>query len=276
MKNISEVLQLSTKFLQDRGIEKPKRLAEELLAWVLGMKRMDLYLQFDRPVEEKELAALREPLKRASKGEPVEYILGEIEFANCKISVDKRVLIPRPETEILVEMIKKSAKGSVIWDICTGSGCIGIALKKALGSQVVLVDICPNALEVARKNAIQNGVDVEIVQGDFLEPLKGRKADIVVCNPPYITTKELLSLSPSVLDYEPIKALDGGERGTLFYERLAALLPSHLNPGAQVYLEIGSDQGALVKEIFKGGPWTKMSLEKDWARHDRFFFLEMQ
>jgi release factor glutamine methyltransferase len=276
VKTIAEVLQLSSKFLADRSVENPKRLAEDLLGWVLKLKRMDLYLQFDKPVEEAELAAMREPLKRCAKGEPVDYIIGEVSFAGCQIFVDNRVLIPRPETEILVEKVKKSAKEGVIWDLCTGSGCIGISLKKALGFPVVLVDCSSDALAVAKKNAEANGVDVELVQGDFLTPMAGRMADVVVCNPPYIATKEILNLSSSVRDYEPNLALDGGESGSVFYERLAADLPKHLNPGAQVFLEIGTDQGELVKEIFKNGPWAKMLLEKDWAGHDRFFFLEKQ
>lgn len=276
MKTISEVLQLSAKFLQDGGVERPRRIAEDLLAWILKMKRMDLYMQFDRPVDEKELADLREPLKRCAKGEPIEYIFGEVEFAGCKIFVDKRVLIPRSETEILVERIIKTAKGSVIWDICTGSGCIGIALQKALGATVTMVDYSKEALEVAHRNALENGADVEILEGDLLAPVKGRKADLVVCNPPYISTTELLTLSSSVRDFEPMAALDGGVDGALFYERLAAELPFHLNPGAQVFLEIGSAQGALIEKIFHDGPWKHKSLEKDWAGHDRFFFLEMQ
>jgi release factor glutamine methyltransferase len=276
VKSISEVLQLSAKFLEDRGVDRSRRMAEELLAWILKSKRLDLYMQFDRPVDEAELSLLREPLKRCAKGEPLEYIFGEVIFSDCKIFVDKRVLIPRPETEILVEKIKQMAKGSVIWDICTGSGCIGIALKKALGSSVTLIDFSAEALDVARRNAVENCVDVEILEGDLLEPLKGRKADVVVCNPPYISKGELLTLSPSVRDFEPMAALDGGGTGLLFYERLAASLPAYLNAGAQVFLEIGSGQGELVKKIFLEGPWQKMRLEKDWAGHDRFFFLEMQ
>jgi release factor glutamine methyltransferase len=276
VKTLAEVLQLASKFLQDRGIENPKRMAENLVGAHLKMKRMDLYLQFDKPIGDAELASLREPLKRCAKGEPIDYIIGEVEFSGCAISVDRNVLIPRPETEILVEKVKTGARGGVIWDLCTGSGCIGIALKKALDAQVVLVDCCPKALAVASKNAKANGVEIEILQGDFLKPLLGRKADLVVCNPPYIPSGEIGGLAPSVRDYEPILALDGGVAGLDFYRRLAADLPPFLNPKAQVFLEIGAGQGEAIKEIFQGGPWSKISLEKDWAGHDRFFFLEMQ
>lgn len=279
MKTISEVLSLSAKFLQDRGIERSKRLAEDLVAATLQMKRMDLYLQFDRPVEDEELASLREPLKRCGKGEPLEYILGEVEFSGCQIFVDKRVLIPRPETEILVELIKKQTSGGVIWDICTGSGCIGIALKKHFATgdtTVAMIDCSADALAVARRNAAVNQVEVELLLGDLLEPVQDRKADLVVCNPPYITADEYLTLSSSVRDFEPIEALVGGDRGTEFYERLALQLPARLNPKARVFFEIGTGQGEALKDIFKTGPWSEIRLEKDWAGHDRFFFLEMQ
>lgn len=271
MKTIAEVIQLSAQFLSSRNVERAKRLSEELLASVLNVKRLDLYMQFDRPVTEKELAQMREPLKRCAKGEPLEYVLGVVEFAGCKISVDSRVLIPRPETEIMVEKIKKKLKGKVVWDLCTGSGCIGIALKKALDVKVTLSDISEDALAVARKNA--EGLDIEILQGDLLAPFVGRMADAVVCNPPYITSAEYLELAPSVRDFEPTGALVGG---TAFYERLAKELPDYLNPGGQVFLEIGAAQGPAVKEIFSRGPWALLELEKDWAGHDRFFFLEKQ
>jgi len=273
VKAVGEVIQLSTKFLQERGVDRARRLVEELLAHALRVKRMDLYLQFDKPVEEKELAQLRDPLKRLVKGEPLEYILGEVEFGGCKIKVDSRVLIPRPETEILLEHILKRIKGRKVWDLCTGSGCLGIALKKARPDlDVTLSDLSVEALSVARKNA--EGVELELLQGDLLAPFQGQKADVILCNPPYISTNEYLNLQPSVRDFEPKMALVGGDRGTEFYERLARDLPLFLSDKGQVFLEIGTGQGAVIQEIFKGGPWTSLQVEKDWAGHDRFFFLE--
>jgi len=274
VKSIGELIQLSTSFLEERGIDRAKRLAEQLIAHKLGLKRLDLYLQFDKPIEEKEFAELREPLKRLSKSEPIEYILGEVDFFGCKIEIDNRVLIPRPETEILVEHILKRVKGPVVWDVCTGSGCIGIALKKARPElQMSVSDLSADALTLAAKNALENKVDVELVQGDLLSPFRG-KADVVICNPPYISTSEYLNLQPSVRNFEPKMALVGGESGIEFYERLARELPPFLNDGAQVFLEIGCAQGPRIQEIFKGGSWRLMHLEKDWAGHDRFFFLE--
>ncbi len=277
MKSLGEVLQLSTSFLQERQIPKARRLAEELIAGALKMKRIDLYMQFDQPVEERELASLRDWLKRCAKGEPVEYIVGEIDFYGCNLQIDSRVLIPRPETEILVDLIVKQKPTGICWDLCTGSGCIGLGLKKAVPElKVVLSDLSEGALAVAEANAKRNGLDVELRKGDLLEPFQGQKADLIVANPPYITSKEYLDLSPSVRDFEPALALVGGERGTELYERLSVDLPDKLNPGGRVYFEIGTGQGEVLKKIFAGGPWVRSEVEKDWAGHDRFFFLEKQ
>jgi release factor glutamine methyltransferase len=255
-------------------------VAEDLLAHVLKCKRIDLYLQYDRPLVENELALMREFVKRAGVQEPIDYLIGEVDFFGCKISVDKRVLIPRPETEILVDLIVKKIEfpeGKVLWDICTGSGCIGISLKKRLPElEVSLSDLSSEALFLASQNRQKNQVEVEICQGDLLEPFVGRKADFIVCNPPYIQLSEYFLLDASVKDFEPRGALVGGERGTEFYERLERELPPLLNHGASVFFEIGSGQGATLKKIFSSSIWTSQQVHLDWSGKERFFFLEMQ
>jgi release factor glutamine methyltransferase len=273
MKTLGEVLRLSADFLAKKGIEKGRRITEELLSATLGTPRLDLYLQFDKPIEESELVLVREKLKRCAGGEPVQYVIGEVSFYGAQIQVDSRVLIPRPETEILVGMIAKQVSGGTLWDLCTGSGCIGIALKKAKPSlDVTLTDVSKEALALATANAKLNDVEVTCLEGDLLQPLQGKKADIVVCNPPYISASEYFHLHRCVRDFEPKGALIGGERGIEFYERLASELPTHLNPGARLFLELGTGQGEAVKQVFGG----RGRVEKDWAGHDRFFFLEMQ
>jgi release factor glutamine methyltransferase len=270
MKTIGEVIQLSADYLSPRKIERPKRAAEDLLSHVLKLKRMELYLQFDKPVVEAELEILRKLLARAGKGEPLQYVLGEVDFYGCKIKIDPRVLIPRPETEILVDLIAKRLNKGVLWDICTGSGSIGIALKKAHPElQVTLSDISSHALALAAENAKLNDVDVALLQGDLLSPFKGQKADIIVCNPPYISQEEYLQLDPSVRDYEPKLALVGGESGIEFYERLAREMPAYLNPGGQAFFEIGSTQGPVLQKLFPEG-----ELLNDWAGHPRFFIWQ--
>ncbi len=286
MKSLGEVLKLSTSFLEERKIDRPRRSAEDILAFVLKCKRMDLYMQFDRPIVENELAAVRELIKRRAKGEPLEYLFGEAEFhtadGGCRIKIDRRVLIPRQETEILADLIVKRLKprdlsGLQLWELCTGSGYLGISLKKSLpGLSVTLSDISKDAIALASENAKANGAEVEILEGDLLAPFKGRSADFVVCNPPYVSESEFLNLDPSVRDYEPRIALVGGERGTEFYERLSRELPPFLKPKAEVFFEIGSNQGEAVKQIFSDPIWTSSQIINDWAGHPRFFFLEKQ
>jgi len=280
MKTVGEILMMSAQFLKERNCPRYRRDAEDLIAHALRLKRIDLYTLHDRPVQEQELELLRLFLKRAGKGEPVEYILGEVFFYDCRIAVGPGVLIPRPETEILVDqackMLRKS-KEMTVWDLCTGSGCIGVAVKKSCPHlRVSLSDFSGKALEFASLNAKNNAVDVEILNGDLLIPFAGRKADVVFCNPPYISSKEFLALDPSVRDFEPKEALVGGEDGLFFYRSLARALPEHLNPRAKVFFEIGAGQGEAVLMLFTDSAWKSARVEKDWAGKDRFFFLEFE
>jgi release factor glutamine methyltransferase len=253
-----------------------------LLSAALGMQRMDLYLYFDRPLVEEELERMRQWIKRAATHEPVEYILPSVSFYHTELALSPAVLIPRQETEILVDKICKQfssqdLEGKQVWDICTGSGCMGIALKKRFpGAYVVLADLSTAALEVATANAARNQVDVESVCSDLLSALKGRKADIVVSNPPYISSKEYEALSPSVRLFEPAIALVAGDKGLDYYERLKRDLPEHLNHQAKIFLEIGAGQGSDLLALFSEPHWVKRTIEKDWAGHDRFFFLEFE
>lgn len=278
MKTLGEVLPLSSRFLSDRKIDRSRRLVEELLSSLLRCKRIDLYMQFDRPLDDSELATLREWLKRAAKHEPVEYIVGEIDFFGCTIKTDPRGLIPRQETELLVERIANQIKEQkIIWDVCTGSGCIGISLKKKFPNlEVSLSDLSVDAISLAKENGEKNGVEVKFCVGDLFAPFLGKKADLIVCNPPYISSGEYLKIDSSVRDFEPKMALVGGEYGVDFYERLAADLPDYLNDGGMVFLEIGATQGSRVKEIFASPIWKRIEVFQDLSGKDRFFFLEKQ
>ena len=252
-----DVIQHSASFLEKKGIENPKRSAEEVIADALSKKRLDLYMEFDRQLDPDELAKCREVVKRRATGEPAAYIAGKVEFAGVTLEVDRSVLIPRPETEILIE--KMGHLEGVLWDVCTGSGAIGIALKKKFPNlTVVLSDI---AVEMARKNAKLNEVEVEILQGDLLEPFEG-ECDILVCNPPYVLDYE--ALPREVKEFEPRRALEGGYS---FYERLAK---EKQRVRSKIWLEIGMGMGRRVQEIFGGGV-----VEPDWAGHDRFFSLDL-
>lgn len=277
MKIVSEVLQLCTAYLKERNVDRARRLSEELLSHVLKLKRIDLYLQYDRPLEEKELVSLREALQRLGKGEPLEYILGEVSFFGSHLRIDRRVLIPRPETEILVDMISRNRPQGIVWDVCTGSGCIGIALKKRFPElDVTVSDISSEVLALAQENAQTNGVALSFLQGDLLEPFEGQQADLIVCNPPYVTEDEYERLDSSVRDFEPRLALVGGKSGLEFYERLAASAGSFLKKGGRLYLEIGHLQGSSVSKIFNNSSWVNPELMRDWSGKERFFSLEKQ
>src|SRR3990167_1774538 len=272
MKTAGEILKLSIEYLSSKNMDRARRISEDLLAHALNLTRMELYVQYDRPVEEKELSMFREQLKRSLKEEPVQYILGEVEFYNCLIAVDPRALIPRPETQLLVDMIVPSVQKETLWDLCTGSGCIGIALKKANPKlNVILSDISAEALSLARENAVRNEVEVQCVQGDLFEPFRGGKADVIVCNPPYIAASEYSKLEPSVRNFEPKLALVAGEKGIEFYERIQRDIDAYLNPKGTLYLEIGESQGKQLFALFPSG-----ELLNDWAGRPRFFIYRRQ
>jgi release factor glutamine methyltransferase len=280
--SIGEVLSKASAFFADHRIERPRRSAEDLLSSILKMKRLDLYLQFDRPLIEFEMAQMRSMMKRCISGEPISYIMGEVEFMGCSIRVTPDVLIPRHETEILVDLAIKKIKerdpaNRVLWDICTGSGCIGLGIKRACPAlSVVLSDICPRAIAMASMNRDNNHLVADVRAGDLLQPFLDEQADFVICNPPYVSTKEFDLLEKSVREFEPSQALLAGEKGTDFYERFSHELPRFLRPGAQIFFEIGHTQGAIVLEIFGRPPWRSLQIHKDWAGHDRFFFLEIE
>jgi release factor glutamine methyltransferase len=163
-----------------------------------------------------------------------------------------------------------------IWDIGCGSGCLGIAIKKKRADcVVVLSDLSQEAVAVATRNAQRNGAEVAVRQGDLCTPFRGEKADIVVCNPPYVSEVDYGTLEPEVRDFEPKGALVGGQEGTEVYERLAQELPAYLNPGAKVYLEIGAGMGEKLKKLFMHHGWSA-NLLYDWSSHDRFMRLELQ
>ena len=247
---------------------------EELLATLLNKKRLELYFDYDAPLEEKELETYRNWIKRKGNKEPLAYILGEVEFLNLQLKVTPETLIPRQETEILASLIGKALPPTplTIWDLCTGSGCLGLSLKdQRPDCSVTLSDISREALAVARDNALRNELAVEMVHGDLLAPFKGKTCDVVVCNPPYVTVEAYEELEDEVRLFEPKRALVGGVD---FYQRLSHDLPTYLKPQAQIFFEIGEDQGEVLHQIFDQSHWKQKRCEKDWAGRDRFFFLE--
>ncbi len=279
MQTISEILQKSTEELLASGLFDARLSAEYLLAHVLGCKRMDLYLRYDQPLEEKEVRDFHAFLERRKKREPVAYLCGRLPFYHLELEVNADVLIPRPETELLVDKVvdflkKQELRGKVFVDLCSGSGCIGIAIKKSFPDlRVVLSDISRPSLEVAQRNALKNGVDVEFHQGDLLEGFCD-KAHFLCCNPPYVSEEEIKDLEDDVKKYEPLIALIARSFGYEFYERLSKSLPRYLHKGSKIFFEIGSSQKERILQIFNHTPWHVQQFFSDWNGKDRFFFLE--
>ncbi len=275
MITLIEIIKRSANYLAQHGIESPRPAAEEVIADALNMKRLDLYLQFDRPLTDSELPALRSAIARRAKHEPTAYIAGKLTFAGIELKVDQSVLIPRPETEILVETIAQTLQempleNKALWDMCCGSGCIGLALKTRFPQLTVcLSDMSPEALATAQNNA---QVEVRFKQGNLFAPFVGEKCDFFVCNPPYVTEKEFAQLSSEVKDWEPKTALVSGPTGLEYYARIATDLRSHLNPSGLAWLEIGAGQGPSVQALFEAKGW-QCQIKPDWSGHDRFCLL---
>lgn len=277
MKTVRSLVELSTQFLTNKGITSARRQSEDLLAFCLGVKRLDLYLDYDRPVEEAEVDQFRSFIKQKGERRPFEYIVGRSAFLGLELSVNSDVLIPRQETEVCLDHVLKEydLSGKVVWDIATGSGCIGLACKKQFPTaHVTLSDISPEALNVAKHNAAQNSLEVGVLEGDLLTPFQGKKADIVFCNPPYISQEAYEALEPEVKVFEPKGALVAPNKGLACYQKLAQELPAYLTSSAHVFLEIGFDQAGEVANIFSASYWKSVSYVMDLAGVQRFISLE--
>ncbi|MBN1781057.1 peptide chain release factor N(5)-glutamine methyltransferase [bacterium] len=281
-----DVLKEAAGFLNARGIDNARPDAERLLAHILGLSRVDLYLQFEKPLSTGEREAYKERLRRRAAHEPLQYILGGTEFMSLDFLLNPGVLIPRPETEILVEksmeiaaLRLKNLQPIHILDIGTGSGCIAVSLAVHLQqSHIHALDRESEALDLAKKNAVLHGVDERITfsAADIrtLEaPPDNTLFDLIVSNPPYIRTGDIPGLAPEIAEYEPVQALDGGTDGLDFYRRFQILLPAWLGPQGAAVLEIGADQGAEVRNIFQQGPWASVEIVKDLAGLDRVAVL---
>ncbi len=273
MMTVLEVLNAATSYLQKQGVESPRLNAEHLLAHSLGMpRRMDLYLAFDRPLGEKDRAPLRDLVKRRSEGVPLQHLLGTVEFLGREFLCDARGLIPRPETEELVELVLKAATSAMSFlDVGTGSGAIALSLAlEKPEARVTACDFSPQALALAAENCARHGLEerVGLIESDLLASVEG-SFDVVVANLPYIPTAEISGLSREVLQ-DPLSALDGGDDGLRLIERLADQLPKHLSPGGLLALEIGHDQSDKVLSMLKDRGFQEVLAHADHQGCNRF------
>ena len=251
------------------GIEEAKLDARLLLEELCGTDRNDLLVHGDRPVTEQQENSYVNYIELRSRHIPLQHITGYQEFMGLRFKVTPDVLIPRQDTETLVEEALKAAKpGMNILDMCTGSGCVLISILKNVDAKGIGYDISKQALNVAKENAKRNHVVCEFERSDLFENVDGTY-DIIVSNPPYIPTEVIHTLMPEVKEFEPMEALDGMEDGLHFYRRIVREAKEHLAKGGYLMLEIGHDQGASVSEMLEYGGYAEVRVIKDLARNDR-------
>lgn len=265
-----EAVEFGTKCLTDAGVPDAALDAWYLLQMVCKIERSYYYVHGEEDITQDAQKEYEIAVQKRAEHIPLQYIIGEQEFMGLRFKVNSNVLIPRQDTETLVEQVLKIVKpGMKVLDLCTGSGCVLISvLKNAPELTGMGSDISKTALLVAKENAKLHEVDAEWVRSDLFDNIT-ETFDVIMENPPYIPTGEILSLMPEVRDFEPENALDGGADGLDFYRKITGQVKDYLNPGGYVYMEIGYDQGEAVSELMRNAGFTEVEVIKDLARNDR-------
>ncbi len=283
MLTVLESLQLSTEYLEKKGIESARLNAELLLAEILGCKRIDLYLKFDQPLKGNEIDRYRELIVRRGKFEPLQYITGKAEFFGLTFKVNNNVLIPRPETELIVESVVERFKDKdalKILDIGSGSGNIAVSLAKYLEKcSVVSIDTSDEIKSLAEENALQNGVNGKIcfVKADLnTYSTCGVPFDVVISNPPYVSMADYLEIQREVREFEPANAVTDFSDGLTFYKLISSKLNYILKPGGSVYLEVSKGQAAIVAGILEATQIVNIGFIKDYQQIDRIVYGELK
>ncbi len=281
MLTLIDMLRRSEEYLRKHGVPEARRNAELLASHVLGKSRLDLYLEHERPLEKGEIDRLRDVLTARKARKPLQYIFGEAEFFGLSLDVDENVLIPRPETELLVEEALKSlgemtGEKKIVYDIGTGSGCIAVSIAKNCEDCAVYAsDVSAEALKTASGNAAKNGVSDRILflLGPDLEAFRNSsapKADVIVSNPPYVSESEMEGLEPEVRDYEPLQALNGGPDGLDVIRRIVEESPGMMRPGGELLLEVGMGQsGKVAAYISSRGRYGGAEIRRDYQGIER-------
>ncbi len=279
MQPLLEILRKTTDFLRTKGVENARLDAEVLVAHALKLRRMDLYLQFERLLSDAELDAIRPLVKRRGQREPLQHILGETDFFDLKLKTDRRGLIPRPETELLLELVTQSvsAAPSRILDLGTGTGAIALALAKFWPeAAVVAVDRSADALALARENAQKLSLAdrVVFVESDWFGALAGQAPfDLIVSNPPYLSAAEVAAAEPEVREHDPVTALVAERDGRAALETIIRSAPRYLAAGGLLALETGIDQHAALTSFAQENGYTAIDSKRDLTDRDRFLLL---
>lgn len=282
MKTWRELVALGADYLSQKGVPDAAVAMEELMGRLLGCGRGFLEPHFQKIPSERYVAAMRRAMSRLVAGEPLQYVLGEWDFRRLTLKCDRRALIPRPETEELVTRVlafldarPADLPPPVVVDVGTGSGCIVLSLAREFGRDAAFLglDVSPAAVSLATENAVKCGLEgkVKFVVADGLDDFdEPQSIDVIVSNPPYVSTAECETLDPRIRDFEPRGALDGGAQGLDFYERFISDALNLLKPGGAVFFEIGDGQGEAVRKLFFDAGFDDMKIEKDYAGHDRY------
>lgn len=274
---VIKLLNWTQEFFEKKHIDGARLDAEILLARVLQCERIFLYVNFEKPLTKAELAEYKALIVKRASGQSVAYVLGEKHFMDFNLKVNKHVLVPRPETELLVEFVleKSDEKDLCVLDMCTGSGAIGIALAKYRSNwQITSTDISAEALAVARENADTQQVAAQInfMQSDMFKNLPVAKYDIIVANPPYIPLSDRDKLAPEVL-CEPHTALFAQDEGLYFYKIIASQAGLYLSEAGAIFLEYGIEQAQAIVDIFKAQGYSQFEIRKDYAGIDRMLYI---
>ncbi|HUV40199.1 MAG TPA: peptide chain release factor N(5)-glutamine methyltransferase [Sedimentisphaerales bacterium] len=280
-RTVGKVLNQITEYLMRKGIESPRLTAELLVSGALGVGRIDLYTRPETVLDDRAWAQLQDLAKRAGQNEPVEYLLGKTEFYFLEMIVEHGCVIPRPETELLVEkaieFLRDRPGQQLVCDLCTGSGCVAVAIAcNCPNVRLIATDISAEAIDVAGRNIEKYHLkdQITLLQGDLFEPLKqggtDSKYDLIVSNPPYVSTAEYEDLEENVRNYEPKEALLAGADGLDVHSRIIESANMFLKPDAALMLEIGYKQGQAVRQLLeKTAVFQYVGIAKDFSGHDR-------
>jgi release factor glutamine methyltransferase len=285
---IQKLLNWVTEYLTSKGIDSPRLSAELLLSYVLELKRIELYTQFERNVTGQQLDRLHDLVERAGQHEPVAYLVGKTEFYSLEVDITPDCMIPRPETELLVEraieFLRTRSGKQFVCDLCTGSGCIAVAIARNYPSaHIIATDISDAALSVAAKNIEKHQLEerIRLLCGDLFDPLipqiEVNKFDLIVCNPPYVSAAEFEMLDKNVKDYEPKTALFAGDDGLDIYRRIIERVEQFLKPDAALMLEVGYNQGQAVRQLLEqANRFSEITIEKDFHGNGRVVIAKKQ
>jgi release factor glutamine methyltransferase len=276
MLTVLEIIKRTTGFFEQKSIESARLNAELLIGHALGLKRMQLYLQFERPLAEAELEKIRPLVKRRGSREPLQYIIGETDFSGLKLKVDRRALIPRPETERLIELVaqKLTPPPASLLDLGTGSGAIALALAKTWPeAAVTAVDKSEEALALARENAAACGLAerVKFIRSDWFAGVPaGERFALIIANPPYLSDEETAAAAPEVKDFEPHSALSAGSNGAADLERIIRDARPFLAPGGLLACETGIAQHAALAALAREQGYAPVESRQDLTNRDRY------